>query len=131
MRFLTLFLFAISFVFGYENVEPTDIERLKSEGVVILDIRTESEWQQTGVIPNSQRVTSHDYNGKFDIERFIGELKERGVDNRTKILVVCRSGNRSIDASRALEQNGYGSIYNLKNGIKSYIKTGAPVEKVY
>ncbi len=131
MRLLLLATLFFTTLFGYQNVDVGDIETLKNEGVVLVDVRTEGEWQETGVIPSSQRVTSHDYTGKFDVDKFVKTLNEKGIDSLTKVLIICRSGNRSIDASRALEQRGFEHVYNLKNGIKSYIRTGKPLEKVY
>ena len=38
------------------------------------------------------------------------------------------SGNRSVMASKFLEQNGFKNVYNLKGGIIDWKKNNLPVE---
>ncbi|NPA81990.1 MAG: rhodanese-like domain-containing protein [Epsilonproteobacteria bacterium] len=44
-----------------------------------------------------------------------------------KIIVYCRSGHRSVKASRILEENGFHPI-NINGGIKEWKRNNLPVE---
>ena len=63
-----------------------------------------------------------------DIASIGGELIPMGdvMDNLDKIskdkkvVVYCRSGNRSGTIVRALEQNGFSNVHNLKGGILAW-----------
>ena len=55
------------------------------------------------------------------------KLKEIPKDR--KILVYCRSGQRSAKASRILIENGYSKVYNMQGGIMEWMNAGYEVEK--
>jgi len=75
---------------------------------VILDVRTLAEVEQ-GVIPNAIHIDI--YKG----QDFIYELDE--LDKTKNYYVYCRSGNRSRQACRLMEQMGFENAYNLMGGI--------------
>ena len=51
------------------------------------------------------------------------------VDDKDKrIIVYCRSGNRSIKASRILEENGFTPL-NVEGGIIELMRNGAKITK--
>lgn len=60
-----------------------------------------------------------------DIASIGGELIPMGevmdsldkISKDKKVVLYCRSGNRSGTITNALEQNGFTNIYNLKGGI--------------
>ena len=54
----------------------------------------------------------------------VGELPKRFQDlpKRKPIVVCCRSGVRSLYATRFLIEEGYDETYNLKGGILEYIR---------
>ncbi|HIQ26915.1 MAG TPA: rhodanese-like domain-containing protein, partial [Sulfurovum sp.] len=59
------------------------------------------------------------------LEKNLGMLKQ---DKHTKIIVYCRSGNRSVTASRILEANGFTPI-NVKGGILGLQGAGVEIVK--
>ena len=52
------------------------------------------------------------------------ELNKLTDDKNKRIIVYCRSGNRSIKASRILAKNGYTPL-NVKGGIIQLIRDDA------
>ncbi len=50
-----------------------------------------------------------------------------GVPTRARILVVCRSGIRSMEAARALSARGYTAVHNLRGGMVAWLEDGLPV----
>ena len=105
----------------YESLSPQEAAKMikTQEGnVTILDVRTLQEYQNDGHIVNSVLVPVSELASKLDaLEKF----------KNTKIIVYCRSGNRSVSASRLLNEKGF-HVYNLKGGIDQWKKEHLPVE---
>ena len=60
-------LFCITALGAYAevvNVDNAELARLAASGVPVIDVRTEGEWKQTGVIGGSKLVTYFDEQGK-------------------------------------------------------------------
>jgi rhodanese-related sulfurtransferase len=50
---------------------------------------------------------------------FVGEVKKlAGHAHDRPVVLVCRSGNRSVDAGNALEAAGFTRIYNVLHGFE-------------
>ena len=49
---------------------------------------------------------------------FAEEIAAACPDKRTKLLMMCRSGLRSIDAAIAATEAGYGRAYNILEGFE-------------
>ncbi len=78
-------------------------EMMEKEEVIILDVRTEEEF---AVIRIEGAVLIPDY----EIEKL---AEEKLLDKEATILVYCRTGIRSENASRALIEMGYTSVYDF------------------
>ena len=48
---------------------------------------------------------------------FVGQVKKVASMNRP-IVLICRSGHRSLDAGVALEKAGFGEVYNVVDGFE-------------
>lgn len=68
---------------------------------------------------------------EYDIANLGGELiplsqiieAERRISKKKKVIIHCRSGKRSADAIKALEEKfGFDNLYNLKGGILDWAK---------
>lgn len=75
-------------------------------GGVIVDVREPWEWSSTGILPDSETISLS--NLQLVTERF---------DHDTPLLLVCRSGNRSMTAAEFLVRAGFRKIANLAGGI--------------
>lgn len=84
-------------------------EFMENEELVILDVRTEEEYRG-GHIENAILLPVNDIDNK---------VQEIITDKDTKILLYCRSGNRSATASKKLIQLGYTNVYDF-GGINSW-----------
>ncbi|NPA58389.1 MAG: rhodanese-like domain-containing protein [Aquificae bacterium] len=104
----------------FENLEPKEAFQLlqkERDKVILVDVRTPEEVKTDGRIPGSILIPLGDLPNKIDL-----------LDRDKKILVYCRSGNRSVSAARLLSKLGY-KVYNIKGGIKRWKAEGLPVEK--
>jgi len=119
LQFILVSLTAVCFSFAFENVDAkTFVELMKDKDAVILDVRTPKEFAEEGHIKGSNLIP-------VQLFRYI---YLEGLRDK-KVLVYCRTGNRSVVASKALENMGIKKVYNLKGGIVEWKKAGLPVEK--
>lgn len=113
---------------AYQNIDNSQLKELKAQGVKLVDVRTPGEWQETGVIEGSHLLPFRMPNGRIN-PTFVQDLKRiAGPDE--KVMLICRTGNRTRMASQGLSsQFGYQHIYNVKNGITSWLAEKNPVVK--
>ena len=110
------------------DIDNTNLQRLLVEGVPIFDIRTEPEWKQTGIVSGSIGLTFFDENGNYNVEDWMGNFVQI-AKREDPIILICRSGRRTkIVANYLSEKEGYKTVYNVENGINSWIAVGLPVK---
>lgn len=80
----------------------------KDDNAVVMDVRTEAEVAD-GVIVNAIHIDI--YKG----QEFINEIED--LDKSKSYYVYCRSGNRSGQACKIMEQLGFENAYNLEGGM--------------
>lgn len=85
-------------------------EYMLGDDVQLLDVRTLGEYNQ-GHIPGA--ILADVTQGNF--ERHLA-----GLDKNKPVLVYCRSGNRSVTASKILQKEGFTQIVNLKRGMQEW-----------
>ena len=51
---------------------------------------------------------------------FVGQVKKISSVHRPVVL-ICRSGNRSVDAGHALEAAGFSEVYNVLEGFEGHL----------
>ena len=86
----------------YMNITAEEAKQIMDteEGYIILDVRTQEEYDQ-GHIPGATQI-SH--------EEIAEKAEEVLTDKEQLILVYCRSGRRSKIAAEALVELGYTNI---------------------
>lgn len=85
----------------------TAMEILKNNDGVLIDVRTGQEYKE-GHLPNAININL------YNLEK---EILYKIPNKETVIVVYCASGARSKQAQNILENLGYKTVYNLKNGI--------------
>ena len=112
----------------YTNIDNASLKKLLAEGTKIVDLRRQDEWDETGVIEGSQKLSAFDRKGKFNRNFPRGLVKIAGKDDA--VILICRTGNRSsVIANILVEQAGYSKVYNVSDGIVKWIKDGNSVSK--
>mgnify|MGYP006309651299 CR=1 FL=1 len=100
------------------NLSPEMVADLHGEGdVVIVDVRQDWEYEDVRV-PGSLLIP-------------LDELPERTdeVPTDQTVVLLCRSGNRSSQALRLLNDEGFDNVHNLVGGITVWEQQGHPVER--
>jgi len=118
-----LFWFAYSKGWVLANFESINAKHAihllqNDENVTLLDVRTIEEYKE-GHLRDATLIPVQ------ALEENIGMLKQ---DKNKKIIVYCRSGNRSVTASRILEANGFTPV-NVKGGILGLQGAGVEIVK--
>jgi len=90
--------------------EANDMITNSENNIVILDVRTEIEYKNTGHIKDAILIPVQNLNTKLnELEKY----------KNHKILVYCASGNRSISACRILYKHDF-NPYNINGGINNW-----------
>lgn len=98
----------------FSNVNVDEAKGLIEQGITVVDVRTPQEFAE-GHIPGAKLIP---------LQELETRLNEFSQDE--KYLIVCRSGNRSAQASEILVQNGMKQIYNMTGGMNEW--TGEVVQ---
>jgi len=95
---------------AYKKISAEDAKDIiDSEDVIVLDVRTPEEYKE-GHIESAVLLPVNDIKDKA------GEVL---TNKDAKILVYCRSGNRSATAAKELIEMGYTDVYDF-GGIMSW-----------
>lgn len=117
---ILLFLYKKGIIFAnFEKISPKQAYQMikNDKNIYILDVRTPPEIKADGKIPNSHLIPLYQLSKNID-----------KIPKNKKIIVYCRSGNRSVSAARLLSSLGY-EVYNINGGIIQWKKEGLPVKK--
>lgn len=87
---------------------------LRDQGSLLLDVRQPEEWAESHV-PGSTLIP-------------LGELEARvgEVPRDRRVIVVCRSGNRSQRGRDILIQAGFGHVTSMGGGLNAWAAEGHP-----
>ena len=103
---------------GVTNMNVEDFSKKTAEsGVVILDVRTPGEFM-TGHIQDAQNI---------DFESGSFESQIESLDKNGTYAIYCRSGNRSGQAVKVMQDAGFKNIYNLDGGVIDWANSGLPL----
>ena len=56
--------------------------------------------------------------GNTPNESFTDQVRAAGIESEQTVLLLCRSGQRSIAAAVALTEEGYGKAFNILEGFE-------------
>jgi len=109
------------------DIDNAELNRLLKNGVAVIDIRTQPEWEETGIVAGSHLLTFFDDRGRADPAAWLDKVKPFAKPG-DPVVVICRSGNRTKAVSQFLaKQAGYATVYNVRDGIKGWLKARNPV----
>ena len=112
-----------STLFAEVTETAATVEFVNNSKMKIIDIRTESEWIQMGVIRNSILLTFFDEKGGVNIDKFLDELN-KVVDQDEEFAIICNTGSRTKLISNFLgKKKGY-KVVNLTGGMTKLFKDG-------
>jgi rhodanese-related sulfurtransferase len=108
------------FAGGTASVGTLEATQLMNQpGSLVLDVREGAEFA-AGHLPKARHIPLGELGKRLDE---IGKFKDKPV------IVTCRSGNRSGQATDFLRQQGYTNVHNMTGGINAWQQAGYAVEK--
>lgn len=103
------------------EISPTELKALREagRGPLVLDVR--EKWEvEVASIPDVLHIPMG------EIPARLGEL-DAGAD----VVVMCRSGGRSMQVAHFLARNGFQSVANLTGGILAWSRDVDPSVRTY
>jgi rhodanese-related sulfurtransferase len=100
-----------------DTVNVQTVNAIKDrDDVLLIDVREQWEYDEKH-IPNITLIP-------------LGEVPTRMSELPTdkEIIVTCRSGNRSGQATAFLREQGFENVHNMEGGINAWEAAGLPVE---
>lgn len=95
---------------AYSNISPAEVQRRLAEGEAlnIVDVREPSEFSR-GHIPGSKSIP-------------LGQISTRFTELNPdrEIILVCLSGDRSVEAAKFLAEKGFKRIKNVEAGLLNW-----------
>jgi molybdopterin/thiamine biosynthesis adenylyltransferase/rhodanese-related sulfurtransferase len=98
------------------EVTPGEVAARLDDGIVLLDVREPSEWDQ-GTLPSAVKVPRGVL--EYTIDNHV-------PDRTTPIVVYCEVGHRSLLAGAALYDLGYQDVTSLVGGFTRWKQEGHP-----
>lgn len=98
------------------EVSPPEALELVARGALLIDVRDPSELL-AGTAQGAIHVP------RCDLESRIAEL---APDRRTRLLLLCASGSRSMSTARRLAELGYQSVGSVAGGLDHWRRQGLP-----
>ncbi len=103
-----------------ENLNPKQCWELLQQNpqAVLIDVRTAIEHSFVGHPPGAVHIAWKEFPGMQSNPDFIEQLKQTVPDKTAPVLLLCRSGQRSLAAAQALEAEGYQHLINIVDGFE-------------
>jgi rhodanese-related sulfurtransferase len=103
------------------GIAPSEAWELFSSGAgVLVDVRTTEERKFVGHVPGSVHVAWATGTAMTRNPRFVRELEAK-VKKDQVVLLLCRSGKRSVLAAEAAAKAGFDSAFNVLEGFEGAI----------
>jgi len=87
---------------------------------LLVDCRSEMEYLFVGHPAGALHVSWNDGPDWEVNPHFVGQVKKLAGTNHANrpVVLICRSGNRSVEAGEALEQAGFANVHNVLHGFE-------------
>ena len=109
-----------------KDLSPNDFINAQENGGIVIDIRREEEWKETGILQGSNTITAFTKDGNIHPD-FPKKFFDLINDIDVPILLYCRTGNRTGILGQALiDQVGQTNVSHLSEGIVGWKKQGHP-----
>ena len=97
---------------------PTTTMGKIKEGALIVDVRRKDEVAQANFdVPNYMHIALEEFEENFGT-----------IPKDKEIVIVCRSGEKSLKAAYFLMNHGYEGVYNMGGGLLKWINKKFPTK---
>tara|TARA_B100001769_G_C21681566_1_gene377441 strand:+ start:41 stop:448 length:408 start_codon:yes stop_codon:yes gene_type:complete len=129
-KLLIIIIFFSNTVFAEViNIGNEKLKMLLKQDIPIVDVRNKNEWETTGIISKSYLISMLNHNGKYSLENWYNQFSKIKLKNNSVVL-ICAVGGRSYYLAKIISHYKKNiKVYNVKKGIKNWIKFNNPVVK--
>jgi rhodanese-related sulfurtransferase len=87
---------------------------------LFVDVRMELEYLYVGHPPGIVHIAWYEYpEMQPDVPRFVAQVRREAANDLARpIVLLCRSGTRTVAAGQALEAAGFGAVVNVLHGFE-------------
>jgi rhodanese-related sulfurtransferase len=112
----------------FNSIDVKEAKKMLEEGnVFVLDVRTPAEFKSAHIKGATLIPVTNVLGSNLSSDSLL-EARINEVPQDKKILVYCRTGQRSSAASKMLINSGHLHVYNILGGINAWRDAGYPVE---
>ena len=103
-----------------EDLDPKQAwDLMQTSGkAVLIDVRTAIEHNFVGHPPHAIHVAWREFPGMQLNSNFVAQVSQHVADKSAPVLLLCRSGVRSVEAAKALEAAGFQHLVNILQGFE-------------
>ena len=126
----TIAILSVTLFADFKTIDAVEFEKLQKEGLPVIDIRTEQEWKDTGIIEGAKKITFFNNRGEPLLADWFFEIGHFIKDRKTPFIIYCAHASRSKALGKGLINMGFSNVYELKGGIENgWIKLGKKTVK--
>ena len=103
-----------------KNLSPKESWALLQENskAIMIDVRTTIEHSFIGHPPEAVHIPWKEFPGMKLNEDFVSQVNDVVKDKDRPVLLLCRSGQRSLAAAEVLSESGYQHLINIVEGFE-------------
>ncbi len=106
---------------SWSSIPPDKASAMLNNGAIdlALDVRTSGEFA-SGALPKAMNIS---------VDALASQVGKIADYKDKTVLVYCRSGSRSVTASKFLAAEGFSHVLNMSGGTTSWSQQGLPLVK--
>ena len=112
---------------GLERLEPPDAASAMADDAVLVDIRSDSQRAQDGIVPGAVVIPRNVLEWRCDPGS--PHRDERVCDPTRQVIVLCDEGYQSSLAAANLKRLGLERVTDLAGGFQAWRAAGLPVDR--
>jgi rhodanese-related sulfurtransferase len=103
-----------------ENLPPQQAWSFiqQNDRAILVDVRTQMEYAYVGHPLGAVHIPWKEAPNWEINQNFVSDVSKIVPNHETPILLLCRSGQRSLAAARVLEEAGYEHLVNIVDGFE-------------
>jgi rhodanese-related sulfurtransferase len=101
-----------------KEICPTTTQSWVKEGALLVDVRENDEVTELGFdVPNIMHIPLSQFEERF-----------QEIPKKQKVVMVCKSGGRSLRTAGFLVNHGFENVVNMQHGIIRWAEKGFPTK---
>jgi rhodanese-related sulfurtransferase len=112
---------------GLDRLEPAEARRAVEGGALLIDIRSDSQRERDGIVPQSQLVERNVLEWRLDPQ---GEWRDAELARAdAHVVLLCQDGYQSSLAAANLQKLGIERATDVTGGFRAWRAAGLPVAR--